>query len=61
MKSIKELRESRGFSQQDLASKAGIGVATISRIEQGKNKPNNATLSVIAAALNVKPAFLKIV
>jgi len=50
---VKLERESRGLSQQELATKAGIGIATLSRLENGKNKPNKATLAVLARALGV--------
>lgn len=36
MPTVKELRESRGWTQPDLAVKAGVSVAVISRMENGK-------------------------
>lgn len=60
MKSIKEIRESRGISQQELATKAGIGIATLSRFELGKCRPHKSTLAVIALALGVQPNYIKV-
>jgi uncharacterized protein (DUF433 family) len=45
------LRRQRGWSQRDLASKAGIRQPEISRIEAGLITPNEATLERLASAL----------
>lgn len=49
---IKKLREDRGLSLNMLAIKAGVSNATISHIENGRNKPSLATLQLLAKALN---------
>jgi transcriptional regulator with XRE-family HTH domain len=47
------LREGRGWSQEDLAQAAGVGLRTIQRAEQQVAKPRSGTLRAIAAAFNV--------
>ncbi|CEP66453.1 Cro/C1-type helix-turn-helix domain [Moorella glycerini] len=51
-KRIRELREERGYSLQDLASKAEVSVSYLSEIERGAKKPSLKTLEKIARALN---------
>jgi len=60
MKNIKQLRELKGLTQQELATRAGIGLATLSRLELGKCTPNKSTIAVIASALEVEPGEIKI-
>lgn len=54
---IKEIRQSKGFSQLDLVGKmeGNIDVTNISRIEQGRTNPTVYTLFRIADALEVHP------
>jgi transcriptional regulator with XRE-family HTH domain len=40
-----------GWSQQDLAEKASVGIATVYQLESGKSAPRRATLTVIRQAL----------
>jgi transcriptional regulator with XRE-family HTH domain len=40
-----------GWSQQDLAAKAAVGIATVYQLESGKSAPRRATLTVIRQAL----------
>jgi transcriptional regulator with XRE-family HTH domain len=47
------LREARGESQEAVARRAGIALATYSRIENGRNEPNLDTLRRLAGALGV--------
>jgi transcriptional regulator with XRE-family HTH domain len=54
---IKELRKKHGLNQEDLADKAGLGVATIQRAEGGK-APSADTIKSIAAAFNMSPEML---
>ena len=52
---LKEIRESRGMSQQDLANKSGINKRMIQAYEQGYRDINGAkltTLLTFANALN---------
>ena len=39
-----------GWSQQELASKAGVGVVTVHQLEAGTSQPRRATLDVIRRA-----------
>ena len=48
---LKNLRISKGFSQEQLCESSGISVRTIQRIESGKSLPNGDTLKKIATAL----------
>ncbi len=52
---VKKIRELKGFSQVDLASKmlGDIDTTNISRIESGRNNPTSFTLFRIAEALDV--------
>jgi len=51
-KRIRELREERGYSLQDLARKAEVSISYLSEIERGSKKPSLKTLEKIARALN---------
>jgi len=56
---IKELRESRGWSLRQLADKADISAAELSRIENGKRqRPSRDTLNRLASCLRVEPEML---
>jgi transcriptional regulator with XRE-family HTH domain len=49
---VRQLREARGMSQQDLADAAALRRATVTDIENGKANFEINTLVRIAAALN---------
>ena len=49
--SLKTQRESLGWSQRTLASKAGVDPKTVSLIERGICSPTLFTLSLLAAAM----------
>jgi len=51
---IKALRKAKGWTQIELAEKAGISPITLCRLEYGKHKANLSTLTVLAKALKVK-------
>ncbi|QOD81912.1 helix-turn-helix domain-containing protein [Chromobacterium haemolyticum] len=55
---LKSTREKRGFSQEQLAVRAGVGQSTIAALE---TDPNRATTKLvqIAKALNVTPTWLE--
>ena len=44
--------------QADLAADAGVGIATIRRLEQGAGEPRLATARKLAAALGVRAEWL---
>lgn len=50
---IREVRNSKGLSQEKLASKCGFSNTTLSQYENHKKIPNVTTLGKIAKALNV--------
>lgn len=52
-KKLKELRKSKGFTQQALAEKAGIDEKHLSRVENGKYFPSYVTLNKLLNALEV--------
>ncbi len=55
---LKVMRAKRGFSQEQLASKAGISRAYLARLEIGRHDPPLSTLVTLAKALRVKVATL---
>ena len=50
---LRSVRETRGLSREALASRAGVSVSSIVRIESGDYHPNLTTLRKIAEALEV--------
>lgn len=50
---IRQLRNKRGLSQEDLAHAAGVTTGTISAIERGNSNPTWGTVKSIAKALEV--------
>jgi transcriptional regulator with XRE-family HTH domain len=50
-RTIRELRELKRMTARDLAARAGISAAMVSRIESGRVSPSLGTLEMIAAAL----------
>ena len=53
MRTIKELREARGWTQMDLAVHAGVSIAAVSNWETGRNQPQIRQLREVAKALGV--------
>lgn len=49
---IATLRKSKGLTQEELASRTGLTVRTIQRIESGESVPRSYTLKAIAQALD---------
>lgn len=52
---IKELRNRNGFSQEELAEKAGLSLRTIQRIENGETEPRGESLKRLVLAFGVSP------
>jgi transcriptional regulator with XRE-family HTH domain len=50
---IKELREARDLTQEELASRAGMTFGTVSRLESAKSAPAWATVMHLIDALGV--------
>jgi transcriptional regulator with XRE-family HTH domain len=57
-KRIAEVREERGLTQRQLADKAGLSVAFLSEIENGKRNLSSKKLLRIADELNVSTDYL---
>lgn len=54
MDAVRSIRKERGWSQQRLATEAGINKVTLVHIETGKTSPNVETLGKLAGALGVE-------
>ena len=58
---LKQIREARGLTQQELAQQAGLNNTTISRIETYSHTPTITTVRAIAEALDMAVADLEMV
>lgn len=59
---IKELRDARGLTQEELASQAKATIGTISRMESAKSAPAWATVMQVIDAMGVSlPALAEAV
>ena len=52
---LREIREARGLSQDDLARLADVGRNTVGGLEAGRRKARPSTRRKLARALKVKP------
>src|ERR1017187_6884843 len=57
-KRIAEVRDERGLTQRQLADKAGLSIAFLSEIENGKRNLSSRKLLRIADELNVSTDYL---
>ena len=48
---LRDYRERAGLTQQELADRAGVDLATVGRFERGQRRPRLSTIEVIAAEL----------
>ena len=55
---VKELRQKKGISQEQLAWETGLEFSQINRIENGKINTSISNIFIIAAALRVNPSEL---
>ena len=55
---IRSLRKQRGFTQKDLAEKAGISVRTLQRVEADASHLQGFTLQSLAKAFDLEPQAL---
>jgi transcriptional regulator with XRE-family HTH domain len=55
---LKDVRQRKALTQQQLADKAGVNRVTIARIEGGKDEPFPTTVRKVADALGVDPEDL---
>lgn len=54
-KKIKELRNRKGFLQEELSEKARLSLRTIQRVENGETEPRGNSLKRIGATFGVAP------
>ncbi len=52
---LRETRKRRLLTQQQLAERSGVGIATIIRIERNQVEPRGSTIRKLAEALGVNP------
>jgi transcriptional regulator with XRE-family HTH domain len=52
---LKELREERGWTQQELADRAGLKLAGVRNLEQGRTYPEWPSVLLLCVALGVDP------
>lgn len=57
-KQLKEIRESKGLTQTELAERVGITPPAISLLEAGKKQPSFDTLKHLAIELDVSLDYL---
>ena len=55
---VRELRKGRGFSQEELAHRAGMHYTYVGGIERGERNPALVNIGALAAALGVSLAEL---
>ena len=55
---VKTVRERALLTQEELAGRAGIGTATLNRIEKDRVEPHFRTIRKLAKALDVDPSEL---
>ncbi len=55
---LREVRERRLMTQEELATQSGITQTQISALELGKHQPRFSTIKRLAAALGVDPQEL---
>ena len=55
---LREARQRRLVTQEELSARTGIAEATISRIENGLQSPRISTIRKLATALDVPPEEL---
>jgi transcriptional regulator with XRE-family HTH domain len=57
-RNVRRLRRERGYSQSELARRAGLAKQTLSSIEAGEANPTVLTLTAVAGAIGVPVAHL---
>jgi transcriptional regulator with XRE-family HTH domain len=51
---LRRLREEKSMTLEQLATKADIGIGSVSEIERGLRSPNVSTLTALASALGLE-------
>jgi len=57
-KAVRHSRQKRGWSQEQLAEKAGLHPNYIGGIERGERNPGYVNLLILSKALEITPALL---
>lgn len=52
-KRLKDLRQQKGMTQEELANASGLSISFIRAVEQGVNAPSFESIETLASALNV--------
>jgi transcriptional regulator with XRE-family HTH domain len=55
---VRELRDARGWSQEQLAGRAELNRSYLGEVERGDAMPSLATVEKLAVALHLSPADL---
>ena len=55
---LKEIRTSKGFTQNELSEKSGIALRTVQRMERNEGKPSLYSMNAIGEALGVNLTLL---
>jgi transcriptional regulator with XRE-family HTH domain len=55
---LRDTRKRKLLTQEQLAERSGVGIATIIRIERNQVEPRGSTIRKLAAALEVEPEDL---
>ena len=55
---LRDLRKRRLLTQEQLAERSGVGIATIVRVERNQVEPRGSTIRKLADALDVEPEEL---
>ena len=55
---LKELREAKGWCQEELCTRAGLSQSVITKSERGKNSPGSNVLAKMAEALDCTTDYL---
>lgn len=55
---VRNLRESLGLTQREVASRAGVSAVLVGQIEKGKAQPSLRTVESLAKALGISPCYL---
>ena len=55
---LRDLRKRRLLTQEQLAERSGVGIATIVRVERNQVEPRGSTIRKLAEALSIEPEEL---
>ena len=55
---LRDLRKRKLLTQEQLAARSGVGIATIVRVERNQVEPRGSTIRKLAEALSVEPEEL---